>query len=516
MFLDKENCMGFPSSTGKILFAAILYLVSFLNAGAQDLLLYLPPVLNENVNKDTTSSLILTTLDLCRFDPKPEKKPYVNSVQIVDADQSWPPRWYVPTPLYTDSMFSVDTANQQMRYEFVLDAKVAGGYYSFFKIVALAKRGESVVNKASMTGYILLDGKMNSVDTIDSRDTKNGVYWRDFRMNEQNEKILAIKADTFIDFRGITGNPADSSVHSEVDIITIKDKDNKVKFAWNPLEHLNPEVFQFKENLKGRTLASNNDELVRWSHLTSALWDKDGNILYSMRYIGLGKISRKDGHIMWHLDNKDLPVISGKDTLNWSSPHDLNVLKTTDTSAIYSLFSCGDGPGQLARGVVFERNTATGNIRLVKYLYPKKKYQAKGQGNCDYNLADGSFVLDYGNFEDSDADPNDFRGFMEYGKKDSIYGSYLLPKWVNASKTHQLNKVNCPPRPVIEQHGKRLEAKGEMKDWTWFKLEGPDKIAISRVGNGNSIEAVSGDTYCVQGKYGIGYAVSKPFLFQTK
>jgi len=494
----------------------LLFIGASLCSVSQDMLLYLPPVLNGTVNKDTSSSLILTTLDMCRFDPKPEIKPFVNSLQIVDADCSWPPRWYTTTPLYTDKMFAADAQMNQCRYEFLLDAKVAGGYYSFFKIVSVAKKGESVVAKASLTGYILLNDKMEAVDTVDSRDTKNGVYWRDFRMNAQNEKILAIKADTFINFAGITGDPADSAVHSEVDIITIKDKDNKLVFSWNPLQHLNPEVFQFKENLKGRTLASNGDELVRWSHLTSALWDYDGNILYSMRYIGLGKISRKDGHIMWHIDNKDLPVVSGADSINWSSPHDFNLIANNDTSAMYSLFSCGDSPDQVARGVVFEMNKITGKIRLVKYIYPQKKYQAKGQGSCDYNWVDGSYVLDYGNFEESDSDSHYYRDFMEYGKSDNVLGTYQLPKWIHASKSHKLNKSTCPPRPVIEQKGNQLEANGDMHDWVWYKLDGPDNTTITKAGTGKIIRPVSGGTYCVEGRYGIGNSVSKAFTYRAK
>jgi hypothetical protein len=32
--------------------------------------------------------------------------------------------------------------------------------------------------------------------------------------------------------------------------------------------------------------------------------DEDGNILYSLKNIGIGKISRADGHIIWQVDRK--------------------------------------------------------------------------------------------------------------------------------------------------------------------------------------------------------------------
>jgi hypothetical protein len=51
-----------------------------------------------------------------------------------------------------------------------------------------------------------------------------------------------------------------------------------------------------------------------------------------------------------------------------------------------------------------------------------------------------------------------------------------------------------------------------MNDFTWYRLAGNNNTIVDKVGNGNSFKYAAGGTFCVEAKYGIGYAVSKPFI----
>ena len=93
--------------------------VSVSESNVQDLLTYLPPVLSAKSNTDT-QSLLLTTTDLARYEDRQEAKPYVQSIQIVDADAPWPPRWYSSLPVYTDEMHKKLVADNQFIYNLSL------------------------------------------------------------------------------------------------------------------------------------------------------------------------------------------------------------------------------------------------------------------------------------------------------------------------------------------------------------------------------------------------------------
>lgn len=479
---------------------------------AQDFL-QLPPVVTTASLKDTSLTFLLSTFDMRRFKGN-QTQQYSNSVQIVDAASPWPPRWYTSAPVYTDSMYKIDTINHLWRLYFVFDPKVDRGQLSFFKELTLTRIGEE---KAALdAGYIILNHQMEPVDTVRSTG-KHAMYFHDFRTNDRNERLVDIKMDTTLDMRVASGDPKDSSVRSKVDIIQILDANNKVVFSWNPLDHLDPNIFQFKESLKSHSFSSDTKDLIEWSRLTSAIFDYDGNILYSMRFVGLGKISRKDGHVMWHIDFKDIPIISDRDTIRWYSIHDFNYLYDNDTAAFYSVFSLGEDDFPNPGGVIFEMNKATHQVKLVRNIFTKYHCIGLGQGSCELLNNKGDYILNYGLFPDP---PNIdiFRTFADYGnKKDSIIANYMMPALVYAYKVHQLKNWPRPPRPTVTLTGDILHADGPMDDgWTWYRLDGPYNSRITKLGTGKTLKLRDSGVYCVEGKYGMGYAVSLPFIYKQK
>ena len=163
-----------------------------------------------------------------------------------------------------------------------------------------------------------------------------------------------------------------------------------------------------------------------------------------------------------------------------------------------------------SRGVLFEQNKKTLKLELLRYQIPKKKYTANGQGNFDYNLKNGNYVIGYGYLDEENRNI-DFSDKFEYGRKDSTYGIYQLPINIFCYKAHRLENFPKPPRPVITVKEYQLQAEGNMTDWTWYRLSGNNNTTVEEAGKGKNFKGKLGATYCVAGKYGVGYSVSKPF-----
>lgn len=410
-------------------------------------------------------------------------------------------------------MFAEDNSKNLYRFDYIIDAKVDGGYFSYYEILSRQSKGTGQLINPKLAGYILLNEKMEAVDTAKSNTKRRNLYYHDFRINEKGERLVNLRKDTYLDMRDYTDNQDDSAIHCNIDYIQIIDKDDKILFSWNPLEHVPADLFRYKSILSQRAFGAKNSDLIEWTRLTSAVWDYDGNILYSMKNIGIGKISRVDGHIIWHVDYTDIPLTEKTGNMEWYNQHDFNFLYDNDSVATYSLFSNGDADmNKIACGVVFEIMKKDTKFKLVKYVYPKRKYFSNGQGNLDYSK-NGNYVIAYGSFDEPDSVTTEFWSAFEYGKNDSTYAVFLFPRWNQCYKAHRLENWPKPPRPVIIKNGGVLEVSGpkEMKNFTWYQLSGDDNTNITKVADGNSIKPQKGAKYCVEGQYGVGFSVSRVY-----
>jgi hypothetical protein len=350
-----------------------------------------------------------------------------------------------------------------------------------------------------------------AIDTVKSNTARRNLYYHDFRENAKKERIVDLRKDTYLDLRDYSNEQKDSAVHCNIDYIQILDSNNKIIFSWNPVNRINPELFNFKETLKQRGFGASNSDLIEWTRLTSALWDYDGDILYSMKNIGIGKISRKTGEVIWQINNIDLPLIDGKDTIQWYNPHDFNFLYANDSTATYSIYSNGDMDLEPAKGIVFEMNKKTQKFKLIKNIYPSWTYFAQGQGNIDYKQ-NGDYVIGYGNFDESDTATNKQSICFEFGNiKKGVQGVYTVPVYNRTYKAHKLEGFPKPERPLIVKKSDLLEAQGNFKDFVWYKMTGKDNTTLLKVGEEKTIKAEKGVTYCVESKLGIGYSVSQMF-----
>lgn len=471
---------------------------------------FLPPVLGKTNYTDSAACFLLNTMTNS-YEYNTKNKPWVNSIQIVDADAPWPPRWYAATPPVFYWHYEANNALEQRQFNFMIDAKTEAGYLSFFKLVSLLH--DTGYIKLDVQGYMLLNEKMEPVDTVGTTTKHAHPYWHDFRINSKGERLMDIQVNTALDLRKTTHNPADSAIGSCIDVIQVLDSNNKIVFNWVTTDNLDPNVFQYEASLKTKPFARNKnskEDLINWSHLTTAIWDYDDNILYALRFIGIGKINRQTGKLMWHIDYNDLPVISGNDTIRWHFPHDYKLLYDNGNSAVYSLYSLGDETFPQPCAVIFEQDKKTSQIKLIKYFYPKKNYRAIGQGSFQY-LPGGEYVLSYGFYPYDSTDEGNFTDAFEYGKNDLLFNVYQMPRFIQTYRVLKLENWPRPPRPSIEYKNGKLFAVGSPTNYRWYKLEGEKFTEPRRAGEGNSITPEWGATYCVEAPYGMGYSVSRVF-----
>ena len=500
----------------KGILSLLLLIFTCLNLSSQDLE-YLAPVLSKSVNHDSTTSFILTANHSKRVYSKVQHKPYNSSVQIVDADQPWPPRWFTATAPYPDETAFKDTAQGYFRFDFIQNVKIVSGYFAFFKLLSRPLMNAAPMDSPELAAYMLLNERMQCVDTVKSKIASRNMNFHDLSIDARGNKLVSLRKDTYLNLQQYSGNKADSAVHCEIDLVAQLNANDSVVLLWDPIKHLDPKLFQFKELLSSRSFVGGNSDIIQWTRLTSAQWDYDGNILYSMKLLGIGKISLADGHVMWQINYNDLPLISGKDTIRWYSQHDFRFLYETDSSAVYSLYSdgiknCAGHDSVPACGVLFEQNKKTLKLRLLRYQYAKTKFVAYGQGAYDYDNLSGCYLLSYGNLKGVLSPNTEFTDNFEYGKGDSVYGIYLFPQGINCYKAHRLENFKRPPRPVIFESGDDLVATGDMENFTWYELSGPTNTIVEKVGVGIRLKFKRGHTYCVAGKYGMGYSVSVPYL----
>lgn len=142
-----------------------------------------PPVLADtpHVKINEKVSFILTA-DLRHY-PK-GIRPYVNCVEIVDADQPWPPRWYFPGKKYNPPASENDTA--KILEELFLDARYQNGFITFSS--GLIADYKPLVRFAQTTQYIICNEKLEAVDSL--KNTGTPINAQDFRINEKKKNYL--------------------------------------------------------------------------------------------------------------------------------------------------------------------------------------------------------------------------------------------------------------------------------------------------------------------------------------
>jgi len=288
--------------------------------------------------------------------------------------------------------------------------------------------------------------------------------------------------------------------------IEIAGPDGRSVFSWNPLTALGFDVIYLPYRYTQGVRAAHST--FDWSHGNSLHYDYDGNILYSFKHIGIGKISRADGHVIWRIDRNKQKINSFSDSLLIFLQHDLQAVRDASGNITYTVLSNGDSLHPACRGLQFTVNLNDQNepvVKLIKTITPSEEIpNTGGGGNMDMDK-DGSYLMNYGLF---DQDTTLLaRTLFEYkDAKNKRSAVYQTSPTIFTFRAHPMNGWR-PSRPVISSKGGQLSTDTKLKILKWYRLSGTDLKTVTFLGEGEKYSPQEDGFYCVASKFGLGWSV---------
>ena len=417
---------------------AISVVVFWNCAKAQSLESIIPINCTEN-NLPDTVSFILTATDYHLWLNQPLN--YASSMQIVDAGHPWPPRWFTTAPV-----------DVNMREAKEMGLPITNASDQNGKVVFANAIFKKYINgTAGMQQAVLMcNHQLELIDTFFKPGRE--IDGHDFAINENGEKLYFLSCDTLVDMRGFFGNKSDSMVSVRYERIEIADKKGKAIFRWNPIENFGIEGM-YKPYIYEKSVM-NNQVNLGWSHGNSLYWDTDGNILYSFKYIGVGKISRTDGHFIWRVDRNNQKPNATSDSLPIFLQHDLKVVKNLNGINTYTVLSNGDSLHPHCTGYQFTISGEGHNaqLKIVKSFTAAGNIPETGAGNYDVQ-PDGNYLINYGIYK---GDTSNNHILFECGdKEDKLLSQYTVVPYGFCYRVHQLSNWR-PARPAVTKKKEML------------------------------------------------------------
>ena len=444
-----------------------------------------------------SSSFLLTIADYNYFRGLTVK--YAPSIEVIDADQPWPPRWFGLHPCDTAS--DLTTSDRIM-----LNASIQNDKLLFFTVIPNGGRANNLAILICNKNMEVADTFYRSNGEIDSHD---------FKLSANDDMMYFAGHDTIMDLRRISNDAADSVVKLIYETIEISDAKGKSTFSWNPLVQMGFHAVYLPYRHAPGVMSGNST--FEWSHGNSLQYDYDGNILYSFKHIGIGKISRTDGHVMWHIDRIKQKANSQSDVIPIYLQHDLQVVKDAQGNIFYTILSNGDDQHQQCEVYQFTVNydkKGTPVIKLIKKIAPIEKISnTGGGGNFDIE-ADGNYIFNYGLYKQDTTLKE--RILMEYkNEKNNTRTEYAIAPSIFSYRIHKMTEWS-PSRPVISNKNGALISDSKAPAQKWYRLSGTDLHTVNYAGKGDTFTPKEEGYYCVSVKSGFGWAVSRPFKFDKK
>jgi hypothetical protein len=250
-----------------------------------------------------------------------------------------------------------------------------------------------------------------------------------------------------------------------------------------------------------------------WSHGSSLCWDEDGDILYCYKHIGIGKISRKDGHIIWRVDRNHQKPNEHSDSIPIFMQHDFKSFKDKNGQIVYTVLSNGDSsrPVTTAYQFVVKEDAAHQPVfKIIRKFEPQVAVPNTGAG-VNYDVEpDGNYLINYGAFA---GDSSTNRLLFEYrDKNDTILAQYKVPPRIICYRVHRMKDSQLGRSRTVAKSG-WLFAGNESVPHTWYRLSGADNTIVTEVGAGGRYKPTEPGIYCFTTRAGIGYSVSAPVRF---
>lgn len=451
------------------------------------------PVFLKNGNLSDSLSFVLTTADYNYFRGLPMT--YAPAIEIVDADAPWPPRWYALHP--TDTATDLTTSGL-----ILLNASIQNDRFLFFTVIPTGANMNSLA-------ILICNRNMEVIDTF-YRPGKE-IDSHDFKLSANGDMMYFAGHDTMIDLRGLSHEEADSAVRLVYETIEIAEAKGKTLFSWNPLMQLGLNAVYLPYRHSPGVMSGN--KIFEWSHGNSICYDYDGNILYSFKHIGIGKISRTDGHVIWHIDRNKQKINSQSDALPIFLQHDLQVVKDDQGNISYTILSNGDDEHEQCMAYQFKIDfdaKGTPVLRILKKVAAEKIPNTGGGANFDLK-ENGDYLFNYGLFK-QDTALKERRLFEYKEEKKNLVAEYTILPSIFAYRIHKMTEWR-PSRPQIIAQNGQLKTAAKSTAYTWYRLSGPGMKTITKIGEGDKYTPKETGDYCVAAKYGIGWAVSRAFHY---
>ena len=478
----------------KFLSVIFLVLASQVRAFSQGLEKVAPVLLKEGKPASGTSFL-LTATDFSFFTQISDS--FENSIQIIDADQPWPPRWFSTT--------AVDTSLGLPYGALIpLNASYQNQQFSFFSIAKTPDKNNKAINRR---GFLLCNAKLENTSFFYEADYN--LDHHDLKTKGNGEKLFFALHDTVMDLSRFYNSPKDTALGLSYEVIEIADSAGHTCFSWDPIKELGATAqYKLYRPLKGIWSSPN---LMDWSHGNSLCFDYDGDILYSFKYIGIGKISRKDGHIIWRIDRNQPQANAFSDTIPIFLQHDFECVTDGKGNHFYTFLSNGDSRNKSCYVCQF---TVKDTLNSQKIFRLKKKFRTaeeipntSGGGNYDLEK-NGNYLVNYGTYK---MNTEGRRTLFDYrDSSDRLLARYTVYPNILSYRVHKLTDA-LPPRPEIKKSKAGLTINSE-KEATWFLLDDNNHTATF-AGRGKNFKPSKTGRYCATIKYGIGNVVSLPVAY---
>lgn len=432
-------------------------------------------------------NILLNTKDFNVLVNPNQPNKYPTSVQMTHADEPFPPIWYIvgenksSNATFYESDFLLDFNLQEKTGQ----ATFAGIYYLIDRYFAgYFTFDTSTINLVDSTLELYTYHLDSSVNTVD---------FHDIQYNTNGDKMLLANVKRTIDGRCLTNNINDSLMSAVVTYIVVLNKNDIPVFIWDPLAHLSPceMYYEYKDN------STHYYNRLNWSHGNSARWANDGNILYSFRHVGCGKININTGDIMFKLSGKDTNAIYLNDTDRYFLQHDFYQTE----NGLYSVFSNGDSAHPHMEAILYNIDEINKTAKLVYRYRPTPDCISSALGSVDYinNLC----IINKGAFFCSPS-ANVISEIIDTTTNLKV-AEYLTPNYQFSYQTRGTYwNVSTRPKIRLEQGVLKTDSIPNLYNYKWYKIV---DTTATLVGNGLEYTPTTGK-YVVQAQKDTGVIIS--------
>lgn len=451
-----------------------------------------------NKQKAEGMNLLLNTKDFTPYLVQNGKTLRTSTLQLVRANNPFPPLWFqmgnpeADTGSFIGTTFLGDVRIQKDNKKLTFFGSYPG---KFFGATTLDIQTLQPID--SLTKYSW-PTKDNVIMQLDSHD---------YQVDADGNQLFANQVKQKVDARCLSGLEKDSVRYAVVNNIVILNAKDSVIFYWNPLEHMSV----CEMNWAYRNSSLTYGEMINWSHLNSVRFANDGNIIYSYRHIGLGKINVKTGEIMWKLGGKDIEKsISLPDSARYYLQHDFS----QGEDGLYYVFSNGDEAHPYAEGMVYKIDELSKRATLVDHYKPRPEIYSLALGG--YECKEDNCVICIGMYKTAAKETQLIGQIL---KKKIVTTDLYAPLNNFAYQIHQTKWDASQLRPKVTQKNNVLKSNSlnGLDNYTWYKIEGTSAIPV---GTGKTLSPVTSGKYVVEAQQGTGlfrsYLISDVFEFKKK